>query len=55
MDGRVRRANLQLDRAMMGRGAHIGIIDVASFVKDDYMTDGLHLKFSRQEEADTSD
>jgi hypothetical protein len=44
MDGRVRRVNLRLDRTMMGRDkAHIGIIVLAPFVRDDYMTHGLHL------------
>jgi hypothetical protein len=35
---------LRLDRAMMGCDmAHTAIINVASFVRDDYMTHGLHL------------
>jgi hypothetical protein len=41
---RVRRVNLCLDHAMMGHDVtHLGIIDVAFFVKDDYMTHGMHL------------
>jgi hypothetical protein len=44
MNERVRRVNLQLDRALMGSDmAHIGFIDTASFVRDDYRTHGLHL------------
>jgi hypothetical protein len=36
--------NLRLDRALMGRDtAHIGVIDTASLVRDDYTTHGLHL------------
>jgi hypothetical protein len=38
MDGSVRRVNFRLDQAMMGCDmAHIGITDLASFVRDDYM------------------
>jgi hypothetical protein len=41
---RVRRVNLWLDRALMGRyTAHIGVIDTASLVRDEYTTHGLHL------------
>jgi hypothetical protein len=44
MNGRVRRVNLRLDRALMGRDmAHIGVTDTASLVKDDYTTNGPHL------------
>jgi hypothetical protein len=44
MNERVRRVNFQLDRALMGRDTdHIGVIDTASFVRDDYTTHGLHL------------
>jgi hypothetical protein len=44
MNERVRRVSLRLDRALMGRDtAHIGVIDTASFVRDDYTTHGLHL------------
>jgi hypothetical protein len=44
MDGKIRRVNLKLDWAQMGHDtAHIGIIDTAVFVRDDYMTHGLHL------------
>jgi hypothetical protein len=44
MNERVRRVNLRLDRALMGRDmAHIGVIDTASLVRDDYTTHGLHL------------
>jgi hypothetical protein len=44
MNERVRRVNLQLDWALMGRDmAHIGVIDTASFVRDDYTSHGLHL------------
>jgi hypothetical protein len=44
MDGRVRKVNLPLDRAMTRHDkAHIGITDVASFVRDDYKTHGLNL------------
>jgi hypothetical protein len=44
MNERVRRVNLRLDRALMGRDtAHIGVTDTASFVRYDYTTHGLHL------------
>jgi hypothetical protein len=44
MNRRVRRVNLRLDRALMGHDtAHIGVIDTASFVRDDYTTHDLHL------------
>jgi hypothetical protein len=50
---RVRRVNLCLDQAMMGHDVtHVGIIDVATFVRDDTWRAP---KFSRQEEADASD
>jgi hypothetical protein len=44
MDGRVRRVSLRLDWAVMGHDvAHLDIVDVASFVRDDYRTHGVHL------------
>ncbi|KDR19419.1 hypothetical protein L798_06193 [Zootermopsis nevadensis] len=44
MNERVRRVNLRLDRALMGRDtSHIGVIDTASLVRGDYTTHGLHL------------
>jgi hypothetical protein len=44
MNERVRRVNLRLDRALMGRKmAHIGVIDTASLVRDDYTAHGQHL------------
>jgi hypothetical protein len=44
MNERVRRENLWLDRALMGRDmAHIGVNDTDSFMRDDYTTHGLHL------------
>jgi hypothetical protein len=39
LKGKVRRVNLQLDRA------HIGIIDSDYFVRGDYTTHGLHLNY----------
>jgi hypothetical protein len=43
MNERVRRVNLRLDQALMGRDtAHIGVTDTA-LVRDDYTTHGLHL------------
>jgi hypothetical protein len=45
MCGRVRRVNLWLLQVIKWRDvAHVGITDTASFVRDDYMTHGLHLK-----------
>jgi hypothetical protein len=44
MNGRVRSMNLRLDRALMKRDmAHIGIIDAATFAREDFTTHGLHL------------
>jgi hypothetical protein len=44
MNERVRRVNLLLDRALMGRDmAHISVIDTASLVRDEYTAHGLHL------------
>jgi hypothetical protein len=46
MNGRVRSTNLRLDWALMRRGmSHIGVIDTASFVREDHTAHGLHLNF----------
>jgi hypothetical protein len=44
MNGRVSSMNLRLDWALIGSDmAHIGVIDTASFVRENYSTHGLHL------------
>jgi hypothetical protein len=46
MNGRVRSMNLQLDGALMRRDmSHIGVIDTASYVREDHTAHGLHLNF----------
>ena len=44
VNGKVRRAILQIDCALMGHGtSHIGVTEIVSNVMDEYVTHGLHL------------
>jgi hypothetical protein len=41
---KVRSVNLQFDRALLGQGmSHICVIDTSTFVREEFMTHGLHL------------